>query len=301
MSARVRVVVLPVAGLGTRFLPVTKAVPKEMLPLVDRPILAYIAAEAVAAGIERIVLVTARGKGAIEDYFDRSPELERHLEQVGKTDLLYAVREAATMATVVTIRQPESRGLGHAVLAARPLVPPGEPFAVMLGDEVMVGPDPALGRVLAEHQAHGRSVVGLVEVPPDQTHRYGICVGAPYPGEGRDPAALALTQMVEKPPPGTAPSALAIVGRYVCTPDLWDELAALGPGAGGEIQLTDGLARQAARGGVTGLLLPHRRFDTGNPLGLLEAAMHLAHARPDLRDGVREICRQILSTPMDEP
>ena len=294
MSARVRVVVLPVAGLGTRFLPVTKAVPKEMLPLVDRPILAYIAAEAVAAGIERIVLVTARGKGAIEDYFDRSPSLERHLEEAGKTDLLYAVREAASMATIVTIRQPESRGLGHAVLAARPAVPPGEAFAVMLGDEVMVGPDPALGRVLAEHQQHGRSVVGLVHVPASETHRYGICEG-----DWRDGEALRVHTMVEKPAQGTAPSTLAIVGRYVCTPDLWEELAVLGPGAGGEIQLTDGLARQAARDGVTGLLLPHRRFDTGNPLGLLEAAMHLAHARPGLREGVREICRQILSSPED--
>ena len=247
MSSRPRVVVLPVAGLGTRFLPVTKAIPKEMLPLVDRPILAYIVAEAVAAGIERVVLVTARGKGAIEDYFDRSPELERALEAAGKTDLLSAVRDAANLAKIVAIRQPGSRGLGHAVLAARDAVPPDEPFAVMLGDEV----------------------------------------------------TLHLHTMVEKPPQGTAPTDLAIVGRYVCTPDLWDELAVLGPGAGGEIQLTDGLARQAARGGVTGLLLPHRRFDTGNPLGLLEATAHLAHDRPALRRGVREICRQILSLPED--
>lgn len=290
----IRTVVLPVAGMGTRFLPLTKAVPKEMLPIVDRPIIAYIAGEAVASGVDRVVLVTARGKGAIEDYFDRSPELERHLESQGKLDLLAAVREAGRMAEVVSVRQREILGLGHAVLCARAAVGDQDPFAVMLGDEVMSTDPPALQRLIDVHHQTGGSVIGLVPVPTDQTHRYGICAG-PETGPGR----LRVDTMVEKPRAGTSPGNLAIIGRYICTPDIWPDLAATKPGAGGEIQFTDALAKQAALGRMTGIVLTNTRFDTGNPLGLLQAALHFSHGRPELRAGVRALAREVLALPED--
>lgn len=288
MAARVRSLVLPCAGLGTRFLPVTKAVPKEMLPLVDKPTIAYIVAEAVAAGIEQVVLVTSRGKSSLEDYFDRSPELERHLEATGKLDLLARVREAWNTATVVSVRQREILGLGHAVLTARSIIG-DEPFAVMLGDEVMAGDTPALGELVSVLNDTGHSAVGLVPVPAEQTHRYGICAG---PETG--PRRIKVTSMVEKPPQGTALSNYAIVGRYVLTPDIWDILARTGKGAGGEIQLTDALAVQAAQGRMTGVLLSQTRFDTGNVLGYLHANMHLAWRQPEHRAGIEALAREIL-------
>lgn len=263
---------LPVAGLGSRFLPVTRAVPKEMFPLVDRPVLAWIVAEALAAGIERVVLVTSAGKGAIEDYFAGAPEL-----QAGQAEL-------------VVVRLPRSPGLGYSVLAAREAVGADEPFAVLVGDEVMDGPDPALGRLLRAHEETGTTVVGLVEVPEDQTDRYGICAGSWI-----DALRMHVQTVIEKPPPGSAPSRWAVVGRYVCTPDLWEELERVGPDAGGEIQLTDALAAIAARTRMIGLALPHRRFDTGHVLGHLEACLHFAHARPELRDGVRALCQALLA------
>lgn len=288
MAARVRSLVLPCAGLGTRFLPITKAVPKEMLPLVDRPTIAYIVAEAVAAGVEQVVLVTSRGKGALEDYFDRSPELERHLEATGKLDLLARVREAWNTATVVSVRQREILGLGHAVLTARSVIG-DEPFAVMLGDEVMAGETPALGELVKVLEETGKSSVGLVPVPWEHTHRYGVCAG-PEIGPNR----LSVERMVEKPPQGTAPSNYAIVGRYVLTPDIWDILARTGKGSGGEVQLTDALAVQAAQGNMVGVLLQQTRFDTGNVLGYLQANLHLAWRQPELRAGVEALAREIL-------
>lgn len=278
-----RKAVLPAAGLGTRFLPVTKAVPKEMLPLLDRPCIEYVVAEAVEAGLTDIVLVTARGKGAMEDYFDRSPTLEATLEAAGKSALLAEVRRVARLATVVTVRQQEQRGLGHAVLAAAPAVG-NEPFAVLLGDDIIDAPRPAIGQLAAVHAEHGGAVVALQEVPWADTKRYGICAG-----EMESPAVMRVRAMVEKPAPENAPSNLSIVGRYVLPGEIFDILRTTQPGAGGEIQLTDAIAVLAARGDTRGLLFEGRRFDTGNPLGLLEATLHYALQRPEYADGARAL------------
>jgi UTP--glucose-1-phosphate uridylyltransferase len=278
-----RKAVLPAAGLGTRFLPVTKAVPKEMLPLLDRPCIEYVVAEAVEAGLTDIVLVTARGKGAMEDYFDRSPTLEATLEAAGKSALLAEVRRVARLATVVTVRQQEQRGLGHAVLAAAPAVG-NEPFAVLLGDDIIDAPRPAIGQLAAVHAEHGGAVVALQEVPWADTKRYGICAG-----EMESPAVMCVRAMVEKPAPENAPSNLSIVGRYVLPGEIFDILRTTQPGAGGEIQLTDAIAVLAARGDTRGLLFEGRRFDTGNPLGLLEATLHYALQRPEYADGARAL------------
>ncbi len=280
--SRVRTAVLPVGGLGTRLLPATKAVPKELLPLLDRPCIDYIVAEAVEAGIERIVFVTSRGKDALLDHFDRSPVLEAHLEQTGKLALLERVREATRRASVVSVRQQHARGLGHAVLTSRSVID-GEDFAVLLGDEVIVSARPLIGQLIDQHTT-GSCAVALTEVPPEQTRRYGICAG-----KRLSETAIQITEMVEKPAPEVAPSTDAILGRYVLTPDIFDILAVTPPGHGGEIQLTDALAVLASQGRVTGHLFPCERHDTGNVLGLLRASMFFAARRPDLRQGFLQI------------
>ncbi len=278
-----RKAVLPAAGLGTRFLPVTKAVPKEMLPLLDRPCIEYVVAEAVEAGFTDIVLVTSRGKTAMEDYFDRAPALEATLEACGKSALLAEVRRVARLATVVSVRQQEQKGLGHAVLAAAAAVG-NEPFAVLLGDDIIDAKVPCIGQLARVHADSGGAVVALLEVPRAETRRYGICAG-----EMELPDRMRVRAMVEKPAPEDAPSNLSIVGRYILPPEIFDILRATPPGAGGEIQLTDALAVLAARGEVRGLLFEGRRFDTGNPLGLLEATLHEALKRPEYADGVRSL------------
>ncbi len=278
-----RKAVLPAAGLGTRFLPVTKAVPKEMLPLLDRPCIEYVVAEAVEAGLTDVVLVTSRGKSAMEDYFDRSPALEATLEAAGKTALLAEVRRVARLATVVSVRQQEQKGLGHAVLAAAPAVG-NEPFAVLLGDDIIDAPVPAIGQLARVHADHGGAVVALQEVPRADTKKYGICAG-----EMEAPERMRVRSMVEKPAPENAPSNLSIVGRYILPAEIFEILRTTAPGAGGEIQLTDAIAVLAARGDVRGLLFEGRRFDTGNPLGLLEATLHYALRRPEYADGARAL------------
>ena len=290
----VRKAVLPVAGMGTRFLPVTKAVPKEMLPLVDRPCLAYVVAEAVEAGIEELVFVTARGKGAIEDYFDRSPALEASLEASGKGKLADELRAIARSARIISIRQPEPRGLGHAILCARPAVG-DEDFAVILPDDIVdhasVGAPPAIAQLMAVHAAsggaaHDGAVVALKEVPRAWTDRYGICAG-PWLASGR----MRIDQMVEKPAPAVAPSTSSIVGRYILPASIFGILARTPPGRGGELQLTDAIAQlcgnadQPSR--VQGVTLSGRHFDTGNPLGLLEASLHWTLQRPEYAEGAR--------------
>ena len=283
MSKAVRTAVLPVAGWGTRFLPVTKAVPKEMLPIVDRPCLAYVVAEAVASGVDQIVLVTARGKTAMEDYFDRSPGLEQALEAAGKRELLAEVQAVARHATVISVRQQEQRGLGHAVLMAAPVI--GEhDFAVMLPDDIVDGrnftsgvDDPALAQLLRVHAQTGGVVVTLKEVPRADTRRYGICAGSFV-----QPDRMNIDSMVEKPKPEEAPSNFSIVGRYVLPASIFDLLRAQAPGAVGEIQLTDALAVYAARGQATGLVFAGTHFDTGNPIGLLDANLHFALHHPTL-------------------
>lgn len=282
MAPVVRTAVLPVAGLGTRFLPVTKAVPKEMLPLVDEPCIAYAIAEAAAAGMDRIVLVTARGKGAMEDYFDRNPELERHLEETGKADLLQRVREVGRDVQVVSVRQRQALGLGHAVLTARAAVG-DQPFAVLLADDVVDAERPAVGQLVDAWQP-GQAVVALMEVPREETRKYGVCAGT-----WRAPDLMDVREMVEKPEPAVAPSNHAIVGRYVLPPEIFPILERTPRGRGGEIQLTDGLAALAAQGRVLGKVFEGRRFDTGNVLGWLEATLHYARKRPDLAAGVEAL------------
>ncbi len=293
--ARVRKAVIPAAGLGTRFLPATKAQPKEMLPLVDKPIIQYVVEEAVASGIEDILIITGRGKRAIEDHFDRSVELERALEQGKKSELLEVLRDIAHLAQIHFVRQKEPRGLGHAIYQARCHVG-AEPFAVLLGDEVFVGEEPCLAQLLREHERLGGTVVAVCEVPEEEVHRYGIVrPAAPEGGAagGRalsDPAggrgaggAFPVSDLVEKPAAVEAPSRLAVVGRYVIDPAVFDILADLPPGVNGEIQLTDALRVLAGRGGVHAMAVAGRRFDVGDKLGFLKATVELALERPDLR------------------
>ena len=283
MTARVRTAVIPVAGLGTRFLPVTKAVPKEMLPIVDRPCIEYVVAEAVAAGLDEIVFVTARGKGAIADYFDRSPELEARLG--GSPALLAEVQRVAKMAEVVSVRQPEALGLGHAVLCAKPAV--GErPFAVFLGDDIIASERPAIADLLDARQRDDEAVVCLLEVPAEDTRRYGICAGT-WNGK-----RMAISHMVEKPAPEKAPSRFAIVGRYVLPADIFRVLESIPRGAGGEYQLTDALAVLASQNRCVGVAMAGERFDTGTVLGLLRASIHFTLARPELADGMRALLRE---------
>lgn len=288
-----RKAVIPAAGLGTRFLPVTKAVPKEMLPLLDRPCIEYVVAEAVEAGFTDIVLVTSRGKSAMEDYFDRAPALEATLEAAGKSALLAEVRRVARLATIVTVRQQEQKGLGHAVLAAAAAVG-DEAFAVLLGDDIIDAKVPVIGQLARVHADSGfgsGAVVALLEVPRADTKRYGICAG-----EMEAPDRMRVRAMVEKPKPEDAPSNLSIVGRYILPGEIFDILRRTPPGAGGEIQLTDALAVLAARGDVRGLLFEGQRFDTGNPLGLLEATLHEALRRPEYAEGARALIARYAGT-----
>jgi UTP--glucose-1-phosphate uridylyltransferase len=284
--ARVRKAVLPVAGLGTRFLPVTKAVPKELLPLVDRPCLEYIVAEALEAGIEDFVFVTSRGKDAITDYFDRSPSLEASLEAAGKEDYLREVRRVGRMAEVLSLRQKRTLGLGHAVLCAAPATG-DEPFAVLLGDDIVDAETPAIGQLMDVHQERGGCVVALMDVPREQTRRYGICDGTMHGDR-----LMHVSAMVEKPHPEEAPSTYSIVGRYILPPEIHEILRSTPRGAGGEIQLTDALAVLAARGEAWGYEFEGLRFDTGNVLGLFEATLHFIQKRPELADRARELIQR---------
>lgn len=281
----IRTAVLPVAGRGTRFLPVTKAVPKEVLPLVDRPCIEYVVAEAVAAGIERIVFVTAEGKEALVDYFCPHPDLEAFLERNGKTEMLSEVLRVSRMAQIVPVHQGEALGLGHAVLQARAAVG-DEPFAVMLGDDIIDAEVPAIGQLMKEHQP-GEAVVALMEVPLEDTRRYGVCAGAL-----RAPGRMRVTHMVEKPEPALAPSNFAIVGRYILPADIWPMLASTLPGAGGEIQLTDAIAQLASLGRVEGHVFEGERFDTGNVIGLVRATLHFALKRPELAEPLRAVLQE---------
>ncbi len=290
---RVRKAVIPAAGLGTRFLPATKAVPKEMLPIVDVPTLQLIVEEALAAGIEQIVLVTGRGKSTIEDHFDVSYELEHTLRERGKKELLAVAERVSKLVRLITVRQKEPLGLGHAVLVARQAVG-DEPVAVLLGDDLYDcdGKRPAIGQLVDEFERHeGRSgVVALMEVPAGQEQLYGIVAGKPT-----GPRTLHIDDMVEKPAPGTAPSRLAIVGRYVLPAEIWPILERTRPGKGGEIQLTDALKELAQRGGgCYGLTVDGTRHDAGDKLGYLGANLAWALKRDDLRPGLLALMRKLL-------
>lgn len=274
----VRTAVIPAAGFGTRFLPATKAVPKELLPLVDRPTIQYIVEECARAGLDDVLLVTAAGKSALEDHFDVAAALETRLEADGKDDLLEKVRHATDLATVHSVRQGEALGLGHAILQARAHVGDDQSFVVVLGDD-LVDPDVKfLEQMIAQHEATSRAVVSLMEVPDDQVQRYGIADVRPTDTDG----VFEITGLVEKPDPADAPSNLAVIGRYVLPGSIFPILAETPPGAGGEIQVTDALHTMAARQPILGVRLDGVRHDAGDRLGYLQATVDLACRRDDV-------------------
>ena len=284
---RLRKAVFPVAGLGTRLLPASKAVPKEMLPIIDRPLIQFAVDEAVAAGCDTLVFVTNRTKHAIADHFDRAPELEARLEATGKLDLLQVVREVLPAhVKPVFVTQPDALGLGHAVLCARPVIG-DEPFAVLLPDDLIWNPArPALAQMAAVATEHGASVVAVEEVPREHTDRYGIV--SAEPGSG---AVRRMRAVVEKPRPDVAPSTLAIVGRYILAPRIFALREATTPGAGGEIQLTDAIQALIAESPVYAHRFEGRRFDCGQRRGVVEATLAMALDDPELAPVVRALLR----------
>jgi UTP--glucose-1-phosphate uridylyltransferase len=285
---KIRKAVLPVAGLGTRVLPASKVIPKEMLPIVDKPTLQYIVEEAVAAGVEEIIFVTSRSKRSIEDHFDLFPELEAVLERKGKRKELAELRALQAMAIYTSVRQPEPLGLGHAVLCAKELVG-DEPFIVMLGDIVILPETPCLPQLIEVYERYGGSVLSLVPLPPEVIPTYGIAAV-----EELDEVVLKITHVVEKPALEEAPSDLGAYGRYVLTPDIFPLLEKTPPGRGGEIQITDAIEMQARAGKCYGVRYGGERFDTGTPLGLLTTSISFALKRPDLAPGLREYMRHAL-------
>ena len=276
---RVRKAVFPAAGWGTRFLPATKAQPKEMLPLVDKPIIQYAVEEVVAAGIEQVIIVTSSQKRAIEDHFDLSYELEHLLEERGEIERLRQIRAITDLAQIAYVRQKEQLGLGHAVLMAKELVG-HEPFAVILSDDVVVGERPCIGQLVHAYNQTRSSVVAVMEVPAAETSRYGVIGGERV--EGGDGRLWKMDRVVEKPEPGTAPSNLAIIGRYVLTPKIFDKLEQTPHGAGGEIQLTDAIQALMEEQAIYGYEFEGTRYDAGTTMGWLKASVELALARPDL-------------------
>ena len=276
---RVRKAVFPAAGWGTRFLPATKAQPKEMLPLVDKPIIQYAVEEAVAAGIEQVIIVTSSQKRAIEDHFDLSYELEHLLEERGEIERLRQIRAITDLAQIAYVRQKEQLGLGHAVLMAKELVG-HEPFAVILSDDVVVGERPCIGQLIHAYGQTRSSVVAVMEVPASETSRYGVIGGERV--EGGDGRLWRMDRVVEKPEPGSAPSNLAIIGRYVLTPKIFDKLEQTARGAGGEIQLTDAIQALMEEQAIYGYEFEGTRYDAGTTMGWLKASVELALARPDL-------------------
>jgi UTP--glucose-1-phosphate uridylyltransferase len=289
-KASVRKAVLPVAGLGTRFLPVTKAFPKEMLPLVDVPAVQVIVEECVKSGIEQVIFVTSRGKEPILDYFDRAADLEALLERKNKQAELEMVRKVSELATIVSVRQAEARGLGHAVLCARAAVG-DEPFAVLLSDDLVDGPRPAIRQLLDVYSERRQGVVALREVAPGHEHMYGIIKGARTGDGGR---VWDIQDLVEKPPAGTAPSRMAVIGRYVLPPEIFDILAATKPGRGDEIQLTDALATLGRKQGLVGVEVEGDRFDAGDRASYVLAVLRYALRRPDIGAEVREGAERLL-------
>ena len=281
----VRTAVITAAGVGTRFLPISKSVPKEMLPLVDRPVLQYAVEQAAEAGIERVVLVTSRGKTAMEDYFDVAPELERTLRERGNAKL-DRVERVGRMTRIIAVRQPEPLGLGHAVLMAKEAVG-NEPFIVYLPDEILLG-EPSVTRQMLDAYERRGNAIGVVEVPWDDVSRYGVVEGEPLSDR-----ETRLTRSVEKPPRDEAPSNLAIVGPYVFSPAIFDCLEEITTGAIGELQLTDAIALLAQREQVHAYRFEGERFDAGTPLGLMQTAVEIALRRPDYADAMRAWLKEL--------
>jgi UTP--glucose-1-phosphate uridylyltransferase len=290
MTMRVRKAVFPAAGLGTRFLPATKAQPKEMLPLVDKPIIQYGVEEAVAAGCDQIIIVTGRGKQAIEDHFDVSYELEKMLEERGKTDLLKIVRQISDLIHIAYVRQKEALGLGHAVLTARELVG-NEPFAVLLADDVIDSEVPCLKQMMNIFEKTQCSVLATQVVEGPGISAYGVLDGKPVPGSNGK--LYEVLSLVEKPRPEEAPSNLAVIGRYILTPAVFETLANLKAGAGGELQLTDGLRALLQKEKIYGYVFDGKRHDTGDKLGFLKATVEFALKRADLGGPLREYLKSL--------
>ncbi|MHB1172461.1 MAG: UTP--glucose-1-phosphate uridylyltransferase GalU [Lacisediminihabitans sp.] len=295
MAFQITKAVIPVAGLGTRFLPATKAMPKEMLPVVDKPAIQYVVEEAVAAGLTDVLMITGRNKNALENHFDRVGELEATLEQKGDTDKLEKVNFSTDLAEVHYVRQGAPKGLGHAVLRAKMHVG-NQPFAVLLGDDIIDSRDVLLSRMITEQAKRNATIVALLEVDPSVVHLYGAA--AVEATETQD--VVRITGLVEKPAPGTAPSNYAIIGRYVLRPEVFEVLERTPPGKGGEIQLTDALETLAAdpdiAGGVYGVVFRGRRYDTGDRLDYIKAIVQLAVERDDLGPELRPWLKSFVST-----
>ena len=292
MIAKVRKAVFPAAGLGTRFLPATKASPKEMLPIVDKPLIQYGVEESMHSGIQNIIIVTGRGKSSIEDHFDVSFELEQLLESKGKTEMLSMVRSISDMIDVSYVRQKEALGLGHAVLRAKELVG-NEPFAVVLSDDIIVSGTPCIRQLLDVYEFYGASVLALMEVPDDQVSSYGIVDAEPVSDNGRENRLFRIRNMVEKPKKADAPSNLAIIGRYVLTPEIFQCVEAIEPGSGGEIQLTDALKYMLRNRPIYGLKFEGKRYDAGDKLGFLKATVEIALERHDLGNQFRDYLKTV--------
>jgi UTP--glucose-1-phosphate uridylyltransferase len=282
VKSKVRKAVIPAAGLGTRFLPATKSVPKELLPIVDTPTIQYIVEEVVASGIDTVVFITGKGKAAVEDHFDLYPELEEKLEREGKSDLLHKLRKASLMIQAVSVRQQSPRGLGHAVLCAKDVIG-NEPFVVLLGDDLVDSAVPCTKQMMNVYDKYQKSVVALMEVPKEDVSKFGICAGKELADRLID-----LNAMVEKPELKDAPSRNAIVGRYILTPDIFEILENQTPGKGGEIQLTDALAKLMKSQGVLGYNFEGERYDAGDKFGFLQANIAYAMKRADIAPRLRE-------------
>jgi UTP--glucose-1-phosphate uridylyltransferase len=284
-----RKAVIPAAGLGTRFLPATKAVPKELLPIVDIPTIQYVVQEIVDSGLTDVVIVNGRGKSAIEDHFDVSYELERTLEEKGKHELLRLVRDVSKMVHVVSVRQKQPLGLGHAVLVTRRYIG-DEPFAVLLGDVIIDAEVPCTKQLVDVYETHG-PVIALLAVPEDKTQLYGV-----ISGKSVRERLYHVEKLVEKPAPGTAPSNLSVLGRYVLPPSIFDILERTPPGKGGEIQLTDALDALAREGKLYGLETAGTLYDAGDRLGYIEATVAYALKRPELAKELRPVLRRLLGS-----
>jgi len=292
MRVKVRKGVFPAAGLGTRFLPATKAQPKEMLPVVDKPIIQYVVEEAVASGLSELVIVTGRGKRAIEDHFDAAFELEYYLNDRGKVDELAQIKTISELASVCYVRQKEPLGLGHAILCARSLVG-DEPFGVFLGDDIIGGATvPCMRQLLDVFDRYDGPVIAVERVPRERIHQYGVIAARPLRG-GQGGNIYEITDLVEKPKAEDAPSDLAIIGRYVLTPDVFELLADTTPDRRGEIQLTDALRRLRERRPMYAVEFEGKRYDTGDKLGFLKATVEFALARPDLADVFRRYLKSL--------
>ena len=289
---KVRKAVIPAAGLGTRVLPATKSIPKEMLPIVDRPAIHYIVEEAVRSGITDILIITSRGKSSLEDYFDRAPELEARLLASGKDALYRDVLAPTELANIQYIRQKETKGLGHAVLCAREFVG-NEPFAVLYGDDVIISPpdSPATGELVRAYEKYGKAVVGIKEVTPQQILRYSSLAVSPL-----EERVFSVTDMVEKPAPHEVLSLYSILGRCVLPPEIFDILSQTPPGAGGEIQLTDAMCILARTTGMTGVDYLGKRYDMGNKLGIMEASVEVALRHPEIGGEFREYLKKLAQT-----